>query len=161
MTTLKERLASKRRRTDSVPVQVSDPGPAQERFDNADQRLRLLQVIPSTDPEHEARVAEAQNERDAAREELREHFVEVEFVAATPDDAERVLGAHTNDQGNWSIEALPELAALCAVDEELQDADWWTEQISSGTWSSGEKQALWSRLLTLNVALPPEHLPKG
>ncbi|WP_402465799.1 hypothetical protein [Isoptericola aurantiacus] len=158
---LKERLAAKARRTVTVPVQVSDPGPARAAYEKAEKDLLFAELAKSGQKGTAKQVATAKRTRDAASAELRDHFAEVEFAAGDPADVERILAAHTDDEGEWSIDALPELAALCATDPELQDAPWWSDQVGPGTtWSLGERQDLWIRLLNLNTNLPPEQLPK-
>lgn len=159
---LKGRLAAKSRRTALVPIQVSDPGAARAEFEKAEQNHLVHRVAQASNVDSVTAkdVAAAKRALDKAKAELRKHFVDVEFAAGSPADVERVLGAHTDNDGGWSVDALPELAALCAVDEELQDADWWTEQLTGGTWSTGERGDLWAQLLSLNIDLPSEGLPK-
>lgn len=157
---LKGRLAAKSRRTTLVPIQVSDPGTARETYEQAEQAYLIQRVAEASDASTAKDVAAAKRARDKAKAALREHFVDVEFAAGDPADVERVLAAHTDKDGGWSLTALPELAALCASDKELQDADWWTEQLDGGTWSTGERRDLWLQLLGLNIDLPSEGLPK-
>jgi len=167
---LKERLAAKKRRTVTVPVQVSDPGPAREVYEQAERQLTLLQLThdASADDGSKDRAAlkrklsSAKKSRDTARAEYLEHFEEVEFQAADPDDTERILGEHLDKDGEWDEStACAPLAAVCAVDEELRDEAWWTEQLTSGAWSAGERGRLWTALLGINISMPPENLPKG
>lgn len=167
---LRERLAAKKRRTVTVPVQVSDPGPARVAYEQAERQFLLLQLTHDAGRDDgskdraalKRKLASAKKARDTAKAGYLEHFEEVEFQAANAPDAERVLGEHLGSDGEWmESTALPPLAALCAVDEELRDEPWWTEQLASGSWSSGERGRLWMSLLGINTALPPENLPKG
>ena len=166
---LKERLAAKKRRSVIVPVQVSDPGPARVAYETAERQVTLLQLThdASADDGSKDRAAlkrkltASKKERDKARAAYLEHFEEIEFVAAAADDAERVLGEHLDKDGNWDeTTACAPLAALCAADEELRDEAWWTEQLASDAWSAGERGSLWTKLLAINVNMPPESLPK-
>ncbi|MCP2265574.1 hypothetical protein ACFQHV_00970 [Promicromonospora thailandica] len=167
---LKERLAAKQRRTVIVPVQISDPGPAREVYEQADRQATLLQLTVDAGDDDgskdraalKRRLTNAKKARDEARADYLEHFEEVRFLAASPAEVERVLGAHLDADGNWDEStACGPLAALCAEDEELRDEQWWTEQLASGTWSPGEHGRLWTSLLSINVTMPPEALPKG
>jgi len=156
--TLRERLAAKQRRRVVVPVQVSDPGPAREALDLATRKAQFLELA-GTDPDG---LAAAQAAETAARAALAEHYENVEFQAIAPVDAEAIFAAHTNDAGETDdVAAAPELAAACAVDEELRDVDWWREQLTDGTWSLGERVSLYDQLVTLNMSAPRESVPKG
>lgn len=159
---LKGRLSAKTRRTALVPIQVSDPGAAREAYEEAEQTYLVHRVAEASGAGEVAAkdVAAKKRARDKAKAELRKHFVDVEFAAGSPADVERILAAHTDKDGGWSLDALPELAALCVTDADLQDADWWTEQLDGGTWSTGERRDLWLQLLGLNIDLPSEGLPK-
>jgi hypothetical protein len=162
---LRDRLAAKKRRTLTVPVQVSseDPGPAREDYARAQRMLDITQAFKPAAEEQEAhdrRLAAAQQKRDEALAVFREHYVEVEFVAGPPEDVERILETHATKDGAYAIESLPELAALCVVEEDLRDPQWWAAQFTSGAWAKGERDGLWLDLLKLNTNAPPEHLPK-
>ena len=159
---LKERLAAKQRRTVTVPVQISDPGPARDELERTQKQATLWETIATKDDEDsQERLAAAREERARAAAVFNEHFVEVEFASGSPDDVERILEAHSDDDG-WTLASLPELAALCAVEEELRDPEWWAEQLApDGSWSSGERGGLWQELMRINTQMPPERLPKG
>jgi hypothetical protein len=168
---LKERLAAKKRRTVTVPVQVTDPGPARGAYEQAERQVTLLQLAHDSGADDgskdraalKRRLTTAKKARDKALADYREHFEEVEFQAAEPDDVERILSEHLDKDGTWDDStATAPLAALCAVDEELRDEAWWVEQLTPPTsWSQGERGRLFSALLDINVTLPPENLPKG
>lgn len=166
---LKERLAAKKRRTVTVPVQVSDPGPARVAYEQADRQCTLLQLAHDAGADDgskdraalKRKLTSAKKARDTAKAAYLEHFEEVDFQAADPADTERVLGQHLDKDGDWQEStATAPLAALCAVDEELRDEQWWIEQLASGSWSTGERGRLWTALLGINVTMPPESLPK-
>lgn len=153
--TLKDRLLAKRPARVVVPVVVGDLEPE----DAA--RLAEVQVTAATlaasgdEAGARAALAEAADILDAVQ-------VEVEFTALPRADFERVVAAYPSadgaDSGIDSASALPVLAALSAVDEDLQDDDWWRESLAS--WSTGEQLALWAALLRLNTAHLPSR-PKG
>ena len=163
---LREKLAAKQRRHVTVPVQVSDPGPATERVAAARQALAAAQMSPTTT---RAELAERQRAVDAAIAEYAEHFVDVDFLALQPKDFEALFSAHLveNDKGEAVTDRatfLPALAAACAVDEDLQDEEWWAEQLdpAESTWTPGERDSLYYQLLTeLHYSVPGRVVSKG
>ncbi len=163
-TSLRERLAAKARRTCTVPVQVSDPGPARAAHDAAQRRVLALTLSVAEDrddEEHAAALEKAQAALDVAQAELDEHFVMVEFQALADDEYEAIVARFSDEEGALDRHAAtPLLAAACAVDESLRDADWWAEQLARPQWSTGEALALHVELLNLNFRAPAS-LGKG
>jgi hypothetical protein len=163
-TSVRERLAAKARRTCTVPVQVSDPGPARAAHDDAQRRVLALTLAVAEhgdDEQRAAALAEANTALDVARAALDEHFVHVEFQALADDEYEAIVARFSDDEGALDRRAAtPLLAAACAVDESLRDPDWWAEQLARPEWSTGEALALHVELLNLNFRAPAS-LGKG
>lgn len=156
----RDRLAAKARRRDVVTVQVTDPAEDSRRAAEAQQLLAQARITPGFDAAALAELEQAVTDAQAA---LAEHFEQVEFVALDPADFEALVAAHTTEAGDVDRDALrPVLAAACAVDEDLQDATWWAEQLSSGVWTSGERDELYYRLFTLlHYSVPSGGVSKG
>ena len=154
---LRDRLAAKQRRRVVVSVEVSVMEPDQaEAITTAQAELLAALTSGKTDVEDLREAVEQAQARNRA---------EVAFTACTPDEFEKVAAAYPAPAGgdgglDWQA-ALPVVAALCADDEDLQDDQWWAEQLTSGTWGYGERMGLWQELLSLNTARPAAHIPKG
>lgn len=157
---LREQIEAKSRRHITVQIQVSDLGLDARAAAEANALALAAQVNGSTPDQ----VAAAAAVRDAAFVALEVHFADVEFQALSPDDFEALLVRHSNADGDvGDRHALcAELAAVCVVDEDLADADWWAAQFASDRWSKGELDNLYLRLFTeLNYSVPSRALPKG
>lgn len=103
--------------------------------------------------------------RGAVEAAQNENRAQVAFTACDGDEFEKVVAVYPAEDGadggmDWRA-ALPVVAALCAEDEELQDDEWWAEQLASPSWTHGERLGLWQELLALNTARPAVHVPKG
>lgn len=150
MTVLAERLARKRARRVVLPVDVE---PLSD-----EQQARAVELLAAAAAGGEG-AAEAMAEATAIRDSAR---VDVEFQAMDALVWERIVAAYPapegDDGGVDRIAALPVVAAICAVDESLQDDDTWRDLLES--WSYGERLLLWGTLLTLNSASPQPHVPK-
>lgn len=156
---LREQIEAKDRRRIFVPVQLSDPG-----VDAARARdLNTLALAAEVDGSSVEQLAEAVAARDTALAAVDAHFADVEFRALVPDEFEALINRHTDGEGDLNRRALcAELAAACAVDESVKDADWWAAQFEGGTWSKGEFDGLYMRLFTeLNYSAPSRSVPKG
>lgn len=147
MSTLRERLAQKKRRRTVQPVQL-DPPTAEETELVAALSLAAVKGKPI----------------DTTRlEELRaERHVEVSFSALDSEVWEKVAATHPSPSGedaglDW-LKALPVVAALCCDDESMQDDEAWAETLED--WSHGEKVHLWGALLAINAEAPAAHVPK-
>ncbi len=155
---LREQLAAKRARTTTVPVQVSDPGPARSRVAELERVLTMRQVTNRAPKE----ILAAEQDLEEARQALKAFYVAVEFKNLEPVELEALQDAHTNADGELvRVTLAPALAAACAVDEDLQDEAWWVEQLGSGAWAWGEIDVLYTELLELNFKAPSSALPKG
>lgn len=155
---LRDRLAAKRRRTTTIPVQVEDDTTQQADLETA-RRAHLAATLGDVAPEVKAAAQEAVDAAEAALAATREDVV---FQALSPDDAERIWSEHTGEDGQLvPATSLPVLAAACAVDPDLQDEAWWTAQLNGDSWSLGERDGLYRELLDLNLSRPRPGTPKG
>lgn len=155
---LKKRLAAKKRRVLTVPVQVCEPGPARARLKEASQALLMAEFAKHAEDVLEPlRAAKA-----AAEDALEACFERVEFAALDPADMERLMSAHTKADGETDdVALLPVLAAESATDEDLRDESWWIEQLTGGTWTYGERTSLYAELISLNYDVTQPSAPKG
>lgn len=156
---LRQRLAHKQRRRAAWLVQVTDPDQAQARVAAARAQLdaaRAMSLDPDALDALAGEVAQAEVELAATTE-------TVEFQALAPDEFEALLAAHSDTTGDVDSTAMrAALAAACAVDEDLRDEQWWTEQLASGRWSKGEVDDLYYLLFTvLNYSVPRGAYTKG
>lgn len=164
MTSLRARLEEKTRRRLTVPVRVSDPSEDQS---HAQTLYTALQAATGAEDADAAKKLEAELEEVAAR--IRSHWVDVEMQAMPRDEWRAATSAwqtvETTEDGtqvvtNWA-EALAPLLAESCVDPELQDAQWWAQQLARPEWSEGDTNALQLALLRLNVDAVDPQVPKG
>ena len=161
---LRDRLAGMARRTVTVPVPVSDPGEAlRERARKAMETATLMEALSVQDGSRiNAETAAAYRETaDAAAAELAEHFEDVEFGALPPGQWEALLEEYRTDDGDIAGAALPVMLAACALDPDLQDAEWWSEQFAGPGWTFGEREHLRTAVLVLNSYIPRPGTGKG
>lgn len=160
---LRDRLEAKTRRRLSVPVLVSDPSEDQAGLNTLFVALRAAQ---GRDDEAAAAVLLPQVEAQA--EKVQAHWASVE-LQALPRDEWRAANAlwqtveNTEDGPqvvtNWD-EALATLIAQSCVDPDLQDTEWWTQQLAKPGWSEGDSHAFRLALLRLNVDTVDPQVPK-
>ncbi|SDG20945.1 hypothetical protein SAMN04487781_4015 [Cellulosimicrobium cellulans] len=156
---LRDRLAAKRRRTTTIPIQVEDDTVQRADVETARRALFAATIGDGSTPEVKAAAQEAVDAAEAALAATREDVV---FQALSPDDAERIWSEHTGEDGQLvPATSLPVLAAACAVDPDLQDEAWWAAQLNGDSWSLGERDGLYRELLDLNLSRPRPGTPKG
>lgn len=156
--TLRDRLEAKARRREGYRVLVDDPSVAASRVSDAHTMLLAAQATPDRAGALDA----AQEALAAAQGDLEACYELVDFAALDPDDYDALVTAHTDADGDLDRSAmLPELAAACAVDESVKDADWWRTLLTTGGWSAGERDGLFDHLFVLNYAIPRPGLGKG
>ena len=158
MSTLRERLAAKKRRSIVVPIQL-------EHADEREQEL-LVQWAEAVAREAKGEVELADSPADALLEQINEardgRHVDVRFTAMDGEVWEKVVAEHPSPEGedagmDW-LAALPVVAAVCCDDESMQDDDPWAELLA--VMSHGERLTLWNALLHLNTDAPAAHVPK-
>lgn len=155
---LRERLAAKSPRRAVVPVDLG-PVSDDQAADVAGMQAEMLRAVKAGDTDA---VADLQTRIEQAQS---QHIAEVGFTAVPPDVWEQVVAKFPSPEGvdsgmDWKS-ALPFVAAVCADDEELQDDEWWTQQLESGNWTAGERLTLWQALLHINTSTPNAYVPKG
>lgn len=159
MSSIRERLAAKKRRRMVFPVQISDPGGSVERLERARKTVTLLEL--SGVDEDDERMVAADAEVAAALAEHDAHFEFLQFHALNADDMEALAANYRDDEGELDTKALTvPLAAACAVDPELQDEAYWAELLASDEWSHAERTQLYTGLLGLNWSAPGALVPK-
>lgn len=141
-----------------MPIELGQPSDDQATRVAATQ-AELLRALTRGDS---ARAEELQADVERMQEST---LARVSFTALDPNDFENVVAAYPSEEGadggmDWKA-ALPVLAALCADDEDLQDDEWWSEQLAGGSWSHGERLSLWQALYHINSTTPNPYLVKG
>ncbi|MFB9378599.1 hypothetical protein ACFFKU_06850 [Kineococcus gynurae] len=155
----RDRLAGKARRRTTVSVALQDATEAAAAVAEAERAVYLAQAAG----EETGEINRLGDVVEAAQAALDACHVTVEFQALAPAEWEGqqldFVGKDGGiDQEKWQ-QNLPLLAAACAVDEDLQDEDFWREQLTGGTWSFGEVIALGRKLLSLNTSGPDARVP--
>lgn len=156
---LRERLEAKARRRFTIQVAVEDTTEAQKRLHDA--RMERLAGMASNRPEVDTSVLDAAiTDAEAALDAL---YADVVIQAMQPGDFEALVDAHTTDEGDIDRAAfLPPALAASAEDEDLQDEDWWAEQLARPTWTDGERALLFQAVHALNdPSVRAAAVPKG
>lgn len=163
MTSLRERIEAKARRTVSLPILVDETETATAAVTET---LRQLQNHQRTAPDEpdEAFRAEEQRLRDAVQDAVKAQqdlVVHVKLRALPADEWEAVFGAvELDENGEADLdECRAAVLAACCVDEDLRDEQWWEQRLS--TWTKGEKIAADFILLDLNLGAPARSPGKG
>jgi hypothetical protein len=154
VTSLRERIEAKTRRTASLPILVGDATSATAAVTEALRLLQNFQAAAPDDPD-EAYRAEEQRLREALQATLNaqaEMVLHVRLQALPADEWEAIFGPIEPDEnGDISLdEVRATLLAASCVDEELRDEGWWEEQLARPEWSKGDKLAINQTLLDLN-----------
>jgi hypothetical protein len=163
VTSLRERIEAKARRTVSLPILVDETDTATAAVTEA---LRQLQSHQRTKPDEpdEAYTAEEQRLRDAVQDAVQAQsdlVVHVKLQALPADEWEAVFGGVEPDEnGELALDEFrAALLAACCVDEDLRDEHWWEQRLT--TWTKGEKIAADRILLDLNLTAPAGAPGKG
>lgn len=166
MTSLRERIEAKARRTARHPILVGDYAAATAQVGNLLVALASLEQAPDEEKAKAAfkrRLAKVKKELEAARERQEACVVEVELQAMPADDWEALVGPLEPDESGEldlsNIHAVA-LAEMC-VDEELRDAEWWSLQLKQPHWSQGDRAAISRVLIDLNWSAPSRAPGKG
>lgn len=157
MTTLKERLAAKQRRTTTFEVEIRDATAARARLERAE---RALMRATLTDMDVEG----AQGEYDAALVDVTECYEVFTLTALSDADLETLITLHPplpsdpKDASWHEATFLPALLAECTQGTGMSPQDW---ADTLAEWSTGEKQALRLEVLRLNLERAESGIPKG
>lgn len=165
MTSLRERIEAKARRTATLPILVGDAAAGMAAVTDALRQLQAHEADKPEDPGDEFR-AEEQRLRDAVQEAVaaqQEMVVQVKLQALPDDEWEAVFGGVEPDEnGELALDEFrAALLAACCVDEDLRDEKWWEQQLSGPQWTKGEKIAADRILLDLNLSAPAGGSGKG
>jgi hypothetical protein len=165
VTSLRDRIAAKARRTATLPLQVGDTAAAAQEVAVRRAQLDLFQQAVKarvdeqdgerTEEELE-RIAELQGELRDAKARQEDTVALIELVSLPDDEFDAILGAApVDDGGDIDLEDVRAalLAASC-TDESLRDEAWWEEQLADPKYSKGDKLAINNVLLGLNMNTP-------
>lgn len=172
MTSLRERIEAKARRTISVPVLVGNAAAAEAEVATfravLDTHLQVLVGRRGTDnppgPDDDKQTAKLRKQLGDAQQRLAATVVQVELQSLPPAEWDALCDSLPEDpeSGGYDIADIrAEIMAACCVDEDLRDAAWWEEQFSRPEWSKGELLAVNMALLNLNLATPSGVAGKG
>lgn len=162
--TLRELIAAKQRRTVTWPLLVGNPSAAAAEVTTFQRALDAHEAVVADAKNSGKRPTKAQLQRSgklredlqAAVTRMQACVVSIELQSLPDDEWEALFGPIEPDEdGDLDISSIhaPLLAASC-TDPELQDAEWWAEQLSQPNWSKGDKATLSRTLLQLNVGAP-------
>lgn len=169
---LRDLIEAKQRRTVTHPILVGNPSAAVaeikqltgelfEHMRSVADKKKAGKKPTKADSDREAKIKAGLEAAQARRAEM---TVEIELQSLPEDEWEAAI-AELDDDARESYDLSAILAVLTAAsctDPDLQDADWWAEQLKRPTWTDGDKSALASALLNLNVFAPRfEALGKG
>jgi hypothetical protein len=161
---LRNLIEAKQRRTVTHPILVGNPSVAAAEVRQLGaalvEHVRLLgekrksgKKPTKADQDREAKL---KADLQSAEEQRAALTVHVELQSLPDDEWEAAL-AQLNEDAREKYDLNDILSALLAAsctDPELQDADWWAEQLQKPTWTDGDKASISSALLNLNVFAP-------
>lgn len=168
---LRALIEAKQRRTAKLPILVGNPGAAAAEA----QTFRTALAMHQAGVKERAKTGAEPTEEEAAQEEnLRGQLqaalerqaasiVEIELQSLPGDEWDAIFGPLEPDEhGDIDLTAIhaPLLAASC-TDPELQDAEWWAEQLRRPEWTDGDRASISRKLLELNVYAPAGSPGKG
>ncbi|TKJ24366.1 hypothetical protein [Blastococcus sp. CCUG 61487] len=172
MTSLRDRIEAKARRTATIPLQVGDIAAAAAEVATARAALdlHLGRVKGRTEAEGGPQTDDEQKRTIVLRGALKEALareagcvVDVELQALPDDEWDAILGQAPEDEaGDIDLDDVRAalLAASC-IDETLRDEQWWTEQLARPEYSKGDKVLINNTLLRLNLNTPDGRQGKG
>lgn len=172
MTSLRDKIAAKARRTASFPLQVGDVAAAQAEVATARAVLDLHQQQvkaridanggQQTDAEQQ-RILVLRGALKEAQAREADTVVNVEIQSLPDDEWDAILGEAPEDEaGDIDLDDVRAalLAASC-TDESLRDEAWWEQQLARPEFSKGDKLLINNTLLRLNLNTPDGRQGKG
>jgi hypothetical protein len=161
---LRDLIEAKQRRTTTWPLLVGNPSAAAAEVETFRKALAVHQAMLAERKKTGKRPTKADNQRE---EELRADLkasldratatvVHIELQSLPDHEWEALFGdLEPEENGDLDLTSIlaPLLAASC-VDPDLQDVDWWTEQLKRPEWTDGDKATVSRTLLELNVFAP-------
>lgn len=173
MTSLRDRIAAKARRTVTFPLQVGDVAAAQAEVATARAALDVYQQQVRARIEAAGGGQQTDDEqkriivlRGALKEALAREgdtVADVEIQSLPDDEWDAILGEAPQDEaGDIDLDDVRAalLAASC-TDESLRDEAWWEEQLARPEFSKGDKLLINNMLLRLNLNTPDGRQGKG
>jgi len=169
---LRALIEAKQRRTATWPLLVGNPSAAAAEVKNSSEALAAHQRVLALKKEAGKRATKAETQREqqlrddlkAALERVNATVVRVE-LQALPDHEWEGLFADLEPDASGDLDLDPILAPLLAAsctDPELQDVEWWSDQLKQPAWTDGDKAALSRLFLELNAFAPQfDALGKG
>jgi hypothetical protein len=169
---LRALIEAKQRRTATHPILVGNPSAvAAEVKQLSGELLGHMQALAERrkagrkptkadrdrEAELKAKIEDAQARRAAMT-------VEIELQSLPDDEWEAAIAELDEDaRDKYDLSSiLAVLTAASCTDPDLQDAEWWEQQLRRPEWTDGDKSSLASTLLNLNVFAPRfEALGKG
>lgn len=160
---LRERLAAKAVRRTVVQIPLDPPEDLRARAAEFTSRAYLARLSSDTDgPVSEETAGDVEGRARTVLDELAEHYVDLHLHALPSDDWEALIARFSDpNTGDLQAEALPVMVAASCDDADLQDPDWWAEQLSAPGWTFGDREALRTAVLRLNQYAPLPSLGKG
>jgi hypothetical protein len=161
---LRELIEAKQRRTGKLPILVGDPGAvAAEKARLQEEVRKHTQSLKGRERTEEdaAREERLRGELQAAFEREKSLIAYVDVQSLPQDEWDAVVGDLDPDPETGLPDItpfLPELLAASCVDVELQEMEWWAQQLKRPEYTAGEKLAIKSKLFELNLyalAMPP------
>lgn len=162
--TLRDLIEAKQRRTVTWPLLVGNPSAAAAEVETFRKAYDLHQAALAEKRRAGKRPTKADLQREgkvkadlkAALGRMAATVVNIELQSLPDDEWEGLFGSIEPDE-NGEFDLGPIQAALLAascIDPDLQDADWWAEQLKRPEWTDGDKAAISRTLLELNVYAP-------
>jgi hypothetical protein len=161
---LRARIDARIRRTATLPLAVGDVAAAAAEVATVrgalDAHLAAVRDKVAGGGEETGadleRTGELHDQLAAARARQADTVALVELLSLPSDQWEAIAStAKRDDDGDIDLEdVLGELLAASAVDEDLRDADWWTEQLHRPECSRGDRLAIVNILIALNLHTP-------
>lgn len=161
---LRDLIEAKQRRTVTWPLLVGNPSAAAAEVETFRKALDTHQTLLTEKRKAGKRPTKAELQREgqlkadlrASLERLSATVVNIELQSLPEDEWEALFGGiEPNQDGDLDLGPIHAalLAASC-IDSDLQDADWWAEQLKRPEWTDGDKAAISRTLLELNIYAP-------
>jgi hypothetical protein len=172
VTSLRERIEAKKRRTARFPLQVGDAAAAQAQVQMARAALELhQQKVQGRRAEEGGQPTDAENKRTIvlrgvlkeAKAREAKTVAEIELESLDDEVWDRVISSVPDDEeGGFDLDDVRHLLlAESCTDPDLRDADWWGAPKARPEFSKGDKLALNNVLLALNLNTPTGRQGKG
>jgi hypothetical protein len=150
---LRALIEAKNRRKAKLPLLVGDLAAAS----NEVATLRAALQIQLQQRGAKTRATKAEDKTRADLKDALERqaacVVEIELQALPADEWEAIFGPIEPDEnGDLDISEIHAVAlAASCTDSELQDAEWWAEQLTKPHWTRGDRAAITQVLMELNT----------